>query len=180
MLPFDHEHGESFYNPMLPGVVEDLLAKGIAVESKGAVVIPNAKGIIPQTDGGAEEGRPAGDRPQARRGVHLHDDRPGDDQVPGGALRTRTRCCTSSTSRRRCTSRRCSPRRAAGGTTDVEFEHVTFGSVLGRGRQAVRDARGRRRSSWATLLDEAVELGLAEVRGRATPSGRRTGTTCRS
>ncbi|MCI0703163.1 MAG: arginine--tRNA ligase, partial [Planctomycetia bacterium] len=50
ILPFDHEHGESFYNPMLAGVVEDMLAKGIAFESKGAVVIPNAKGIIPQTE----------------------------------------------------------------------------------------------------------------------------------
>src|SRR5207244_7459714 len=26
---FDHTHGESFYNPMLPDVVKDLLAKGI-------------------------------------------------------------------------------------------------------------------------------------------------------
>jgi arginyl-tRNA synthetase len=36
---FDHFHGESFYNPMLAGVVEDLLAKQIAVESAGAVVV---------------------------------------------------------------------------------------------------------------------------------------------
>jgi arginyl-tRNA synthetase len=36
---FDHFHGESFYNPMLPGVVEDLLQKGIAVVSAGAVVV---------------------------------------------------------------------------------------------------------------------------------------------
>lgn len=49
ILPFDHEHGESFYNPMLPGVVEDMLAKGIARESQGAVVIPNARGVIPQS-----------------------------------------------------------------------------------------------------------------------------------
>src|SRR5262249_48617199 len=36
---FDHELGESFYNPMLPGVVEDILAKKIARPSKGAVVV---------------------------------------------------------------------------------------------------------------------------------------------
>jgi arginyl-tRNA synthetase len=36
---FDHFHGESFYNPMLAGVVDDLLKKGIAVESAGAVVV---------------------------------------------------------------------------------------------------------------------------------------------
>jgi arginyl-tRNA synthetase len=38
-VTFDHSHGESFYNPMLPGVVEDLLDKGIARESEGAVAI---------------------------------------------------------------------------------------------------------------------------------------------
>jgi len=39
ILPFDHQHGESFYHPMLPGVVEDLLAKGIAQETRGAIGI---------------------------------------------------------------------------------------------------------------------------------------------
>ena len=37
---FDHTHGESFYKPMLPSVVQELArARGIAQESKGAVVI---------------------------------------------------------------------------------------------------------------------------------------------
>src|SRR5207244_945986 len=36
---FDHTHGESFYNPMLPDIVRSLLAKGLAQESEGAVVI---------------------------------------------------------------------------------------------------------------------------------------------
>lgn len=49
-VKIDHALGESFYNPMLPGVVADLLAKGIAFESKGAIVIPNAKGVVPQTE----------------------------------------------------------------------------------------------------------------------------------
>src|SRR5262249_32003885 len=38
-VTFDHYHGESFYNPMLPGVVADLLQRGIATESQGAVVV---------------------------------------------------------------------------------------------------------------------------------------------
>ena len=50
ILPFDHEHGESFYNPMLAGRRRGPAREEIAVESKGAVVIPNAKGIIPQTE----------------------------------------------------------------------------------------------------------------------------------
>lgn len=41
-VKFDHTHGESFYNPMLPAVVQELLARGIARESQGAVVIPTA------------------------------------------------------------------------------------------------------------------------------------------
>lgn len=39
LLPFDHTHGESFYQPMLADVVKDLQAKGIAEESRGAQVI---------------------------------------------------------------------------------------------------------------------------------------------
>jgi len=38
-VAFDHTHGESFYNPMLAGVVSNLLARGIARESEGAVAI---------------------------------------------------------------------------------------------------------------------------------------------
>ncbi|MEZ6140350.1 MAG: arginine--tRNA ligase [Zavarzinella sp.] len=49
MLPFDHEFGESYYNEMLPGIVQEMLAKNLAQESQGAVVIPNAKGIYPTT-----------------------------------------------------------------------------------------------------------------------------------
>jgi arginyl-tRNA synthetase len=36
---FDEMLGESFYNPALPGVVADLLAKGIAEPSQGAVIV---------------------------------------------------------------------------------------------------------------------------------------------
>jgi arginyl-tRNA synthetase len=38
-VSFDHTLGESFYNPMLPGIVDDLVQKGIARESKGAIGI---------------------------------------------------------------------------------------------------------------------------------------------
>ena len=40
--------------PDAAGVVEDMLAKGIAVESDGAVVIPNAAGNIPRRRRGAD------------------------------------------------------------------------------------------------------------------------------
>jgi len=38
-ISFDHTLGESFYQPMLSGVVEDLLQRKIAVETKGAIGI---------------------------------------------------------------------------------------------------------------------------------------------
>ena len=53
--------GESLYNPMLPGIVADLKAKGLAVESEGATVVSlmstNKEGepmgvIIQKKDGG--------------------------------------------------------------------------------------------------------------------------------
>ncbi len=49
LLPFDNILGESFYQPMLANVVADLKEKGIAAESNGAIVVPNARGIIPRT-----------------------------------------------------------------------------------------------------------------------------------
>ncbi len=36
---FDHEFGESYYHDLLPAIVEDLLAKSLAVESGGAICI---------------------------------------------------------------------------------------------------------------------------------------------
>src|SRR5579884_213992 len=38
-VQFDHTYGESFYNPLLPGVVADLERSGLARESNGAVAI---------------------------------------------------------------------------------------------------------------------------------------------
>jgi arginyl-tRNA synthetase len=50
-IHFDEMLGESFYNPLLPGVVEDLQHAGLAVESQGALVVthggadPNAEHV---------------------------------------------------------------------------------------------------------------------------------------
>ncbi len=38
-IQFDHEFGESYYHEMLPAVVEDLLAKSLAVQSGGAICV---------------------------------------------------------------------------------------------------------------------------------------------
>ncbi len=59
-IRFDHTLGESFYNPKLQGIVEELTKKGIAQESEGAKVIffpddPQLKetpAMIRKSDGG--------------------------------------------------------------------------------------------------------------------------------
>ena len=38
-IQFDHEFGESYYNEMLPHIVEDLIARSLAVESGGAICV---------------------------------------------------------------------------------------------------------------------------------------------
>jgi len=54
-IHFDHTHGESFYNPMLPEVVESLQKKGLAQDSQGAVVVFFAENeppaLVRKTDG---------------------------------------------------------------------------------------------------------------------------------
>ncbi|MBI5386929.1 MAG: arginine--tRNA ligase [Verrucomicrobia bacterium] len=60
-VKFDFTFGESFYNPRLKAVVQDLVAKGIARESEGALVVffddvpalKNHPAIIQKSDGAA-------------------------------------------------------------------------------------------------------------------------------
>ena len=56
-VKFDTYRGESYYNPMMPGVVEKLVKAGLAVESEGALIV-NLEGeglgvaIVRKSDGG--------------------------------------------------------------------------------------------------------------------------------
>lgn len=60
-VKFDHTLGESFYNPKLPGVVQKLVAAGLAKESEGAIKVffddvPELKehpAVIQKSDGAA-------------------------------------------------------------------------------------------------------------------------------
>lgn len=49
-VKFDHALGESFYNSQLGGVVSDLLARGIARESEGAVGVFSDGSLTPKED----------------------------------------------------------------------------------------------------------------------------------
>ena len=138
-------------------------------------MIPNAKGIIPQTDGGAEEGRPAGDHPQAGRGLHVHDDRPRHDQVPGGALRTRTRCCTSSDFRQALALQDAlRPGPALGLRPASSWQHICFGSVLGEDRKPLETRKGGRDRTAARCSTRRSNSACRSTR-RATASARAIG-----
>lgn len=49
-IKFDHYLGESFYNDALAPLVEDMLAKGIAQESDGAIVVMTDGSVKPEED----------------------------------------------------------------------------------------------------------------------------------
>jgi arginyl-tRNA synthetase len=159
-LEFDHYHGESFYNPMLPGVVEDMLAKGLASESRGAIVIPNAKGVIPRTEEEQQK------------------------EEPPAILRKRDGAFTYTTSDLATVKYRVEHFRPDAvlyvvgapqglhfktffaqarrwGYANVEFDHVKFGSVLGEDKKPFGARKGGA-PELADLIDEAVNRGLAK------------------
>jgi arginyl-tRNA synthetase len=162
ILPFDHEHGESFYNPLLPGVVEDMLAKGIAFESQGAIVIPNAKGVVPQTDEDRKKEEPPAII-RKRDGAYTYTtsdlatvkyrmEHYGPDAIlyvvdSRQALHFRTFFAQA---------RRWE-------YTRVELEHVSFGSVLGKDGKPLKTREGNA-AELLPLLEDAVELGLKSYR----------------
>lgn len=49
-VKFDHTYGESFYNPLLKGVVQELRDKGIAQESEGAICVFSDGSLPPKHD----------------------------------------------------------------------------------------------------------------------------------
>jgi len=157
-VKIDHALGESFYNPMLPGVVDDMLKKGIAFESKGAIVIPNAKGLVPQTD---EEQK---------------------KEEPPAIIRKRDGAFTYTTTDLATIKYRMetwkpdamlyvvsSPQALhfktvyaqakRWGYEKVEFEHIQFGSVLNPVTKRKYSTSGGDAEELQTLLDGAVSVG---------------------
>jgi len=162
VLPFNHEHGESFYQPMLAAVVEDMLAKNIAFESQGAVVIPNAAGNIPKETGKA-----------------LKED-------PAAILRKRDGAFTYTTSDLATVKYRIDKHRPDAmlyvvdfrqalhfktffaqarrwGYSDVDLQHISFGSVLGKDGKPLQTRAGTA-TELLPLLDDAIDLGLEKYR----------------
>jgi arginyl-tRNA synthetase len=145
ILPIDHALGESFYQPMLGGIVEDLQAKGVSEAGDGGSVIirfgENNVALIRKRDGAftytttdlaTVKYRVETWKPDAvlyvvdfRQGQHFKN------------LFTAA---------------------AKWGYGGVEFTHVSFGSVLGKDGKPLKTRDGGV-TELSVLLDRAVELG---------------------
>ncbi|MBV8126562.1 MAG: arginine--tRNA ligase [Planctomycetaceae bacterium] len=139
---FDVELGESFYDPMLASVVEDVSARGIAEESEGAIVVftaeTSAPFIIRKRDGAFNYGttdlatikyRAATWNPQQI--LYVVDHRQGDHFRQLFAVARRW------------------------GYDQVDLEHVAFGTILGADRRPFKTREGDA-VGLESLLDEAV------------------------
>lgn len=155
--------GESYYNPMLPGVVRDLEALGLLVESEGArCVFPlgfvNRDGeplplIVQKSDGGF--GYAATDLAAIRDRV----DRLRADRilyVVGSPQAQHLAMCFAVA-------------RIAGWLPEAtQAEHVAFGSVLGADHKMFKSRAGTT-VRLVDLLDEAVERAAAAVAAHGGP-----------
>jgi arginyl-tRNA synthetase len=142
---FDHQYGESFYNAMLADVVKDLLAKNLAEQSEGAVIIRESKdkvSLIRKRDGAFTytttdlatiKFRNDAWKPDAL--LYVVDFRQGDHFKNLFAAAKRW------------------------GYGSVELAHVSFGSVLDEKTRKPFQTRAGPTVELHTLLDRAVQLG---------------------
>lgn len=151
-VKFDHMYGESFYNEALPGVVEDLKARGIATQSHWAwCVFPNEPGLpktpfIVQKSDGAFNYATTDLATLKYRVEHFHAD---EILYVVGMPQTDHFRQLFAAARR-------------WGYDKVALRHVAFGSVLGDDGKLLRTRSGNTVELGA-LLDEAEERALAVV-----------------
>jgi arginyl-tRNA synthetase len=145
ILPFDHEHGESFYNPLLPGVVEALLEAKVAEPGEGgAIIIRFSKdnvALVRKRDGAFTyttsdlatiQYRLEQFKPQAM--LYVVDFR--QSQHFANLFEAARRW----------------------GVAGVEMTHISFGSVLGRDGRPISTRKGDG-TELIDLINKAVELG---------------------
>ena len=139
---FDVELGESFYDPMLASVVEDVSARGIAEESEGAIVVftveTAAPFIIRKRDGAFNYGttdlatiKYRAETWNPEQILYVVDHRQGDHFRQLFAVARRW------------------------GYDQVDLEHVAFGTILGADRRPFKTREGDA-VGLESLLDEAV------------------------
>lgn len=157
-VKIDHAFGESFYNPMLPGIVEDLLKKGVAVESNGAIVVPNAKGVIPKTEEEQNKEEPPA-LVRKRDGAFTY------TTIDLATIRYRIETWRPDVmlyvvdARQALHFRTLYANACRWGYTNVEFHHLQFGSILGEDRKPFQTRKGGV-TELGDLIDQACTLGL--------------------
>jgi arginyl-tRNA synthetase len=149
--------GESFYNPVLPEVVAELVAKGLARESEGAMCV-----FPPGFTG--REGEPVPLIVRKREGGY------GYATTDLAAVRFRVRdlgakrviYVVGSPQSQHLAMVFATARLAGWAGDDVRLEHVGFGSVLGPDKKMFKTRSGDT-VSLASLLDEGQERAAAVV-----------------
>jgi arginyl-tRNA synthetase len=149
ILPFNHEHGESFYNPLLPGVVESLLQKKVAEPGDGGAIIirfnKDNVALVRKRDGAFTyttsdlatiEYRLEHFKPQAM--LYVVDFR--QSQHFANLFEAANRW----------------------GVTGVEMTHISFGSVLGPDKRPIKTREGGA-VELGELLTEAIQQGRTVV-----------------
>lgn len=157
-VKIDHALGESFYNPMLPDVVEDMLVKGIAVESKGAIVIPNAKGVVPRTEEEQQKEEPPA-IVRKRDGAFTY------TTTDLATIKYRAETWNPDAmlyvvgAPQALHFKTVFAQARRWGHEGVEFEHIQFGSMLNKERKK-HSTSGGGAPELESLLDDAVRHGL--------------------
>ncbi len=145
-IRFDHQHGESFYQPMLASVVEDLQKKGIAQVSQGAVAVffgeEEPPALVRKRDGAYTY--TTSDLATIRyRMEHWHPDAVLYVVDTRQALHFKNLFAIA--------------RRM--GYAKVDLQHIAFGSVLGEDRKPIKTREGGG-EALSSLLHEAMDEGL--------------------
>ena len=162
LLTDDDTVGESFYNPLLPVVVEELDAKGLLVEDDGALCVfpegfENRNGeplplIVRKSDGGY--GYPATDLAACAT-------------APAGSVRPGWSTSWAPSSRCTCASSSQSPSSPATCPTPSAAVHVGFGLVLGTdGKKLASRSGGSERL--VDLLSEGIERAETALKERSS------------
>ncbi len=156
-IGFDYSLGESFYQPMLANVVADLQARGLAVESEGAicVFIPGTEApfIVRKSDGAFTYAttdlatiKYRREKLQADGMLYVVDSRQGDHFK-----------LLFETAR-------------LWGYTDIEFKHVNFGTVCGPDGKPYKTREGDI-VGLESLLNEAVSEALKVIESEELAKG---------
>ncbi len=149
--------GESFYNPMLAGVVAELEAKGLARDSEGAKCV-----FVPGFTGKGGEPLPLIVRKQDGGYGYATTDLAAVRHRTGTLGATRLLYVVGSPQQQHLAMVYEAARLAGWLVPPARAEHVAFGSVLGEDKKMLKSRSGEN-VKLLSLLEEAVERALAVV-----------------